>query len=265
MRSPLILAALVCLLGIDTAAAQSLPWSVIGSGAGAAASAETSVQITLGQPLIGGGVPGTAGADLGFWAGFVNGQALVPVLLDYLTADWEERSILLRWKVSGDSRNHVGFQVYRQAGAGERNAISDRLPAVDGEYRFVDASPLAGDLSYYLSDLHRDGTLSWHGPVTIGAAPLVSRLALAQNLPNPFRQATRFSFQLPTPGHVSLKVFDPSGRTVARLLEDDFQAGVHEIEWNGWDLNARRLSSGIYFYRLETAQGTITRKLVVLP
>ncbi|NNF57312.1 MAG: T9SS type A sorting domain-containing protein, partial [Rhodothermaceae bacterium] len=71
--------------------------------------------------------------------------------------------------------------------------------------------------------------------------------ALAPAAPNPFRGSTRLSFTLPAPGHVSLTIYDVTGRRVAVLLDGVQQAaGTHRV-----DLEGQGLASGTYIVRLE--------------
>jgi hypothetical protein len=83
--------------------------------------------------------------------------------------------------------------------------------------------------------------------------------SLSQNFPNPFNPTTVFSFQLSVDGRTSLKVYDVVGREVAVVIEDMMSAGTHSITFD-----ASKLSSGVYIYRLQTAQGVLTRKMVLL-
>jgi len=70
---------------------------------------------------------------------------------------------------------------------------------------------------------------------------------------------------LATSGEVRLAVFDVSGRRVATLQEGRQEAGRHAVTWNGTDDAGRGVSSGIYFARLETADGVVdTNKLTLL-
>ncbi|MBI5058688.1 Omp28-related outer membrane protein [candidate division KSB1 bacterium] len=83
--------------------------------------------------------------------------------------------------------------------------------------------------------------------------------ALGQNFPNPFNPTTVIPFALPVRTDVRLSVFDILGREVAVLVNGMTDAGVHAVEFNGVDL-----SSGVYFYRLETSEFRATHKLVLM-
>lgn len=87
----------------------------------------------------------------------------------------------------------------------------------------------------------------------------------SQNYPNPFNPSTAIAFSLPEQSQVRLVVVDIAGRLVRTLSEGEvFTAGSHELDWNGLDDKGRRMSSGVYFYRLETDAGTATRQMVML-
>jgi photosystem II stability/assembly factor-like uncharacterized protein len=82
---------------------------------------------------------------------------------------------------------------------------------------------------------------------------------LNQNYPNPFNPSTSISFSLSSKSFVSLKVFDIIGREVATLVNGELSAGNHTRQWN-----AVNMSSGVYFYRLQTGTFTDVKKLVLL-
>ncbi len=88
---------------------------------------------------------------------------------------------------------------------------------------------------------------------------LPSKIQLSQNYPNPFNPSTNINFGLPEAGDVSLKVYDMLGREVATLFEGVKSQGYHSIQFN-----ASALASGIYFYRLITNSGSISRKMTLL-
>jgi hypothetical protein len=99
--------------------------------------------------------------------------------------------------------------------------------------------------------------ITWRQPATV-AAPV--RFALAPNRPNPFHDQTTIRFTLPGPSWVRLAVFDVHGRRVANLWDAEQTAGDHARTWNA----SGKLAAGIYFARLETAYGTVTRRLTLL-
>jgi len=83
--------------------------------------------------------------------------------------------------------------------------------------------------------------------------------SLAQNYPNPFNPSTNISYTLKNSGKVRLSVYDILGREVAVLANEIQTAGAHQITFS-----ADRLSSGIYFYKLQTSRATITKKMVLI-
>jgi hypothetical protein len=84
------------------------------------------------------------------------------------------------------------------------------------------------------------------------------RLSLAQSYPNPATSLTRIEYALPTAGEVSLTVYDLAGRRVATLVSGEQAAGRHAVGWEVADI-----PSGVYLYRLETTEGTLTRRAVI--
>ncbi len=88
---------------------------------------------------------------------------------------------------------------------------------------------------------------------------LPDRLHLGQNYPNPFNTQTRIPFHLEELSHVTITIYDITGRKVARLVDEVHPAGRHTIPFD-----ARSLASGAYLYRLETPQRSITRILTLI-
>lgn len=82
---------------------------------------------------------------------------------------------------------------------------------------------------------------------------------LSQNHPNPFNPSTTISYQLPVYSQVILKVYDLLGREVAILVNENKPAGHYKVEFN-----AGKLTSGIYFYRIEAGSFSQTKKLLLL-
>lgn len=82
---------------------------------------------------------------------------------------------------------------------------------------------------------------------------------LSQNYPNPFNPTTTINFKVPVNGHVTLKVFDMSGREAATIVDGFVQTGLHQVT-----IEAADLASGLYFYQLKAGSFTDVKKFVVL-
>lgn len=79
--------------------------------------------------------------------------------------------------------------------------------------------------------------------------------------PNPFSASTSLAFTLNERGSARLSIFDGSGRLISTLVDTELPAGSHRYEWDGRLISGAESGSGIYFYRLETDETTITRKM----
>ncbi len=88
-------------------------------------------------------------------------------------------------------------------------------------------------------------------------------LALWQSRPNPFNPMATIRYSLPAETHARLVVYDLSGRAIALLVDRVESAGPHEVRWSGEDDRGEPVASGVYWYRLTTALGTATRRLVL--
>ncbi|MFZ5948284.1 MAG: T9SS type A sorting domain-containing protein [Stygiobacter sp.] len=85
---------------------------------------------------------------------------------------------------------------------------------------------------------------------------------LSQNYPNPFNPSTKINWQLPVGGYTTLKVYDVLGNEVATLVDEYKNAGGYEVEFNVGQTS--RLSSGVYFYRLQNGSFSQTRKFILM-
>jgi hypothetical protein len=96
------------------------------------------------------------------------------------------------------------------------------------------------------------------------------RYYLHQNYPNPFNPNTIIKFDLPARSQVEVSIYDVNGKLVKKLINDQKEAGYHSVEWNGTDAYGRKVSSGIYFYRISAknlrngSEFIQTKKMVLL-
>lgn len=90
-------------------------------------------------------------------------------------------------------------------------------------------------------------------------------LAVHPAAPNPFGHRTSLSYELPYGGAVSVLVFDASGRRVRTLCDSEHQAaGLRTLVWNGCDDGGRPVASGVYFFQVDVAGGSVKRSAVLL-
>ncbi len=119
--------------------------------------------------------------------------------------------------------------------------------------------PYAADtLRYRLRQVDTDGTVHPSEPITV-ARSSVREVQLHGSFPNPARSQATIRYALPEREEVRLTVYDVLGRRVQTVVDERQTAGRKQLR-----LNASRLSSGTYFYRLTAGQTTKTRKFSVV-
>ena len=83
--------------------------------------------------------------------------------------------------------------------------------------------------------------------------------SLEKNYPNPFNPTTTIEYSIGIAGPAKLMIYDILGREVVSLVNEYKQVGRHKVMWN-----ASTMSSGVYFYRLETPTFTKTQKMILM-
>jgi hypothetical protein len=158
----------------------------------------------------------------------------------------------------------IHFRVYSSFGFVTR-IVGTPTAAYESYYSILDASQTTSVCrNIYVYSATRGQILQVQPPAAVkerdnGTIP--ARFQLLQNYPNPFNASTNIEFDLPRATEVNLKVFTLHGEEVATLLaRDKVDAGNHRVNWK-----AENLPSGIYVYRLQTNDGLLAaRKLVLL-
>ena len=88
---------------------------------------------------------------------------------------------------------------------------------------------------------------------------LIRSFALFQNYPNPFNPITTIKFNLPVQENVKIEIFNLLGQRVMTLVDKNYEAGQHKIEFNG-----EHIASGVYFYRIEAGRYNSVKKMTIL-
>jgi hypothetical protein len=120
------------------------------------------------------------------------------------------------------------------------------------------AMPTSLTQSTYRGNIQMEiNTVTGVGNQTIAEIP--EKYDLKQNYPNPFNPVTKISFDLPKQGFVSLRIYDVLGREVRTLVNEVKAPGIYNI-----DFDASTLSSGVYFYKLETNGFSDIKKMMLI-
>ena len=95
-------------------------------------------------------------------------------------------------------------------------------------------------------------------------ASLPEEFSLKQNYPNPFNPVTTIQFGLPQPANVRLTIVNILGQEVATLINDWRDMGYHQVRWAGVNDQGLPVSTGVYFYQIQSNGFIQTRKMLLL-
>jgi len=166
---------------------------------------------------------------------------------------------------------------YRRHGYGGMVDPKERLYAPDGEFWDI-AWPLPESLVYTNENIKKHakgnfpaGDLNWYpdkkaewedwvsGISREETINLPSEYELSQNYPNPFNPSTEINFSIPVSANTTLAVYNVLGQKVATLVNEKLSAGSYKYQFD-----ASNLSSGIYFYKLQSDDYSQVRKMMLL-
>lgn len=192
----------------------------------------------------------------------IAGDAPLPVELSSFTASVNRRDVTLNWTTATES-NNSGFDIERSNSEGSwtkiGNVAGNGTVNTPHSYTYTDKNLNSGQYNYRLKQIDFNGNYEYFNLSNEVNVGIPTKYDLSQNYPNPFNPSTKINFDLPVDGKVSLKLFDMSGREVATLVNEVKTAGYYTISFN-----ASNLSSGVYFYRLNAGDFTVTKKMMLV-
>jgi len=177
-----------------------------------------------------------------------------------LTAQAQQPDVLLNWDAPLVFRNLTGYRIYR----------NDESIADVTETTYTDASLQLGIYTYYVTGLYDQYESAPSNEVNIELTssddPLIpTHTALIGNYPNPFNPETTISFSLSEQSSfVTLDIFNVRGQQVRTLVNEQLTSGFYTYVWDGKSDTGRSVTSGIYFYKMQNADYTRTRKMILL-
>lgn len=188
-------------------------------------------------------------------------QGVIPVELVSFTHSIVDNGVMLNWKTATET-NNAGFSIQRSRdneNYQEIGFVAGRGTTTEPQlYSFFDDKIESGKYYYRLKQIDYDGKFAYVGEILIDVgAP--SKFILEQNYPNPFNPVTVIKFALPEKSDVTIKVFNSLGQEVSKIVNGEFEAGIHKVEFD-----ASNLTSGVYYYKMETPKFSQIRKMIVV-
>ena len=206
---------------------------------------------------------GINGWAVGFDGTIVHTQYVVPVELTSFNAAVDQGNVNLIWETSTET-NNSGFEIQRAADKNKYEQVGfvqgSGTTTKSKQYSYVDKNLSRGVYSYRLVQVDFDGTRQILHAVNVEISNTVPEgYTLFQNYPNPFNPTTTIKYSIPSDGNVNLKIYNSAGEEVSTLINEFKTAGNHKISFN-----ARKLASGVYYYRLQTDAFSSTKKMLLL-
>jgi hypothetical protein len=189
----------------------------------------------------------------------------LPIQLASFVGSYIGNSARLEWRTISEINNY-GFNVQRHNpsidGFETIGFVAGKGTTLEPQsYSYIDDQP--GN-SYRLEQIDNDGLKNYFGPIYLNpssvsdhSVPVVFKLY--QNYPNPFNPTTIINYQLAVDNFTTLKVYNLVGKEVATLVNGNQKAGNHQVTFDG-----SKLSSGMYFYKLQTGKNVEVRKFTLV-
>lgn len=192
-----------------------------------------------------------------------------PVELTSFISIVNGRDVTLNWTIASE-RNNSGFDI-------ERSIVNPEVSGQVGQwykvgfvqgngttsspnsYSFVEKGLNSGKYNYKLKQVDFNGNFEYFNLGSEVGIGIPGKFELSQNYPNPFNPSTKINYDIPFDGKVSLKLFDITGKEVATLVNEFQTAGYYTATFNG-----ANLSSGIYYYKLESGKFNEVKKMILL-
>ncbi len=206
----------------------------------------------------------TGGLDI--YAQNITQDGVLPVELFSFSASLIGTEVKLSWMTMTEVNNY-GFEIERLSednsgwqivgfvrGNGNSNSVKT--------YSFIDSEINSGRLAYRLRQIDNDGSFEYSNEIEVDFN-LPIKYELIQNYPNPFNPSTKIRYSIPNVrsglAQTVLKVYDVLGNEIATLVNEYKPAGSYEVTFD-----ASSLSTGVYFYKLQSGSFVETKKMILL-
>jgi hypothetical protein len=169
------------------------------------------------------------------------------------------RGIIALMPIAGIENDLAFATIHSNKVSGETVTFRAFDTSSETTYSITETMPFAANAT--------SGTL--RNPVVLTAAvqadnKIPTAYRLAQNHPNPFNPVTTIRFELPLAGRVVLKIYNVAGQIIRTLVDQDYQAGTHNVIWDGRNSSGGEASSGVYFYQIKAGPFGDVKRMVLL-
>jgi len=204
-----------------------------------------------------------------------------------LTITWTSMTNNIQWTASRAGGTAIAGKFYvcpGDTGTGVASSMIGVFDTTAGTWSYVGGDPFVNSNYWGImsASIVHNGVKIWRpaGSLAATTRPLVvfadtcfiyitgisnnnnsipNNYILKQNYPNPFNPVTKISFDIPKTGLVTLKVYDVLGKEIATIVNEVKNAGSYLVDFNGTSL-----SSGVYFYKLESNGFTAVKKMMLI-
>ena len=201
---------------------------------------------------------------------FNDGNVHTPLPIGIVGASFSfvphDGALELLWMMPGEAGYlfNIDRALVEDGTAGVFSRLADNIAvSLDGIVRYHDSSAEPGKRYVYRVASVEDPARAF---TTSSVYVPVARASLGQNYPNPFNPVTRITYTVPDEGEypVSLVIYNVRGARVRTLVDGLHAGGRFTVEWNGRNDSGSKVSSGVYFYRLEQPGFSATRKMLLV-
>ena len=201
----------------------------------------------------------------------VGERGAVPIQLASFTGTLQQdHTVLLAWTTLSEINNFGFFVFKRRANETEwREVPRSFVPGhgttnVPQHYTFIDRTVENGSWYYRLKQVDTDNRVYYTDPIHVEVTSVKesapAEFRLMQNYPNPFNPSTEIRFTVKQTSRATLDVYNAIGQKVATLFDDVAEAGYyHKVKLDGTNL-----TTGVYFYRLQSGKSSDLKKLILL-
>lgn len=179
-----------------------------------------------------------------------------------LRAELQNGAVQLSWEFAGQSAAS-NFTIERSAdGIAFQSIGTVEISPTQSFYRFTDRlSDAALKVGFYRIRVNAQGRAPQISQTLKVGLGETKQFLLHQNTPNPFNPTTTIIYELFAPSSVELVIYNMLGNEITRIRYDNQPAGTYKYIFNAGEFD---LSSGAYLYRLQTATGAETRKMILM-